>query len=69
MRALVLFIHRMNIMVWLLGILAGHALLYLLLGTDSWLATSLLATAFYGIVLLVAKLAARRFIDDREEIR
>jgi energy-coupling factor transporter transmembrane protein EcfT len=69
LRTVVSFIHRMNILVWLLGILAGHALLYLLLGTDTWLATALLATAFYGIVLLVAKLAVRRFGDDREKIR
>lgn len=69
MRNLALFLNRMNMLVWLLGIFAGHALLYLLLGTDTWLATALLATAFYGIVLLVARLAFRRYAEDREEIR
>jgi energy-coupling factor transporter transmembrane protein EcfT len=69
LRNLLTFINRMNILVWLIGIFAGHALLYLLLGTDTWLATSLLATAFYGIVFLVAKLAARRYASDREKIR
>jgi hypothetical protein len=68
LRSLVSFINRMNIWVWLLGIFAAHALLYLFLGTDTWLATSLLATAFYGIVLLVVKLVAGRY-GDKEHIK
>ncbi|MEJ8546341.1 hypothetical protein [Brevibacillus borstelensis] len=66
MHSLASFINRMNVFAWLVGIFAAHALLYLFLGTATWLATSLLATAFYGIVLLVAKLVASRY-DDREE--
>ncbi|USG64860.1 hypothetical protein NDK47_22475 [Brevibacillus ruminantium] len=66
MRSLYSFINRINVFVWLVVIFAAHALLYLILGTRSWLATSLLATAFYGIVLLVAKLVASRY-EDREE--
>jgi uncharacterized membrane protein len=69
LRNLVAFISRMNILVWILGIFVGHALLYLLLGTDTWLATSLLATAFYAVVLLIARLAVRRYADDKEKIR
>jgi hypothetical protein len=68
LRSLVSFINRMNIWVWLLGIFAAHALLYLFLGTATWLATSLLATAFYGIVLLVAKLVAGRY-GEKEHIK
>jgi O-antigen ligase len=68
LRSLVSFINRMNIWVWLLGIFAAHALLYLFLGTATWMATALLATAFYGIVLLVAKLVAGRY-GDKEHIK
>ncbi|CAJ1004071.1 MULTISPECIES: hypothetical protein [Bacillales] len=68
MRSLVAFINRMNIGIWLLGIFVAHVLLYLLLGTATWLATSLLATAFYGLVLLVAKLVASRY-GDKEHIK
>jgi hypothetical protein len=59
----------MNLLVWVLGIFVGHALMYLLLGTDTWLFTSFLATAVYAAVLYVAKLAARRMVPDQEEIR
>jgi uncharacterized membrane protein len=69
LRNLVAFINRMNILGWILGIFVGHALLYLLLGTDTWLATALFATAFYAVVLLIAKLAVRRYADDEEKIR
>ncbi|GIO08257.1 hypothetical protein [Brevibacillus reuszeri] len=68
MRSLMTFLNRMNIVVWLLGIFIGHAALYLILGTATWLATSLLATAFYGIILLVGKLIASRY-PDKEESR
>jgi membrane protein YdbS with pleckstrin-like domain len=69
LRNLVAWINRMNILVWVLGIFVGHALLYLLLGTDTWMATSLMATAFYAIVLLIAKLAVKRYDVDKEKIR
>jgi membrane protein YdbS with pleckstrin-like domain len=69
LRNLVAWINRLNMLVWVLGIFVGHALLYLLLGTETWLATSLFATAFYAIVLLIAKLAVRRYDVDREKIR
>jgi membrane protein implicated in regulation of membrane protease activity len=69
LRTLIAFINRMNILVWVLGIFVGHALLYLLLGTDTWLATSLFAAAFYAIVLLIAKLAVRRYDVDKEKFR
>lgn len=68
LRSLMTFLNRMNILYWLLGIFAAHALLYLLLGTRTWLATSLLATAFYGVLLLVGKLIASRY-PDKEESR
>ncbi|QQE73871.1 hypothetical protein KDJ56_18660 [Brevibacillus composti] len=68
MRNLMAFLNRMNVFVWLIGIFLAHALLYLFLGTVTWLATSLLATAFYGIVLLIGKLVASRY-EDRGEIK
>jgi hypothetical protein len=58
----------MNIWYWLLGIFVAHVLLYLVLGTPTWLATSLLATAFYGVVLLIGKLVAGRY-GKKEESR
>lgn len=68
LRSLMTFLNRMNIFVWLSGIFIAHAALYLVLGTATWLATSLLATAFYGIILLVGKLIASRY-PDKEESR
>lgn len=55
------FFNRMHIWWWLLGIFVAHLVLYLALGTATWLATALLATAFYGVVLLVCKLIASRY--------
>jgi len=68
MRGFASFFNRMNIWWWLLGIFVAHVLLYLALGTATWLATSLLATAFYGIILLVGKLIASRY-PDKEKSR
>jgi len=61
MNGFISFFNRLNIWYWLLGIFIVHILLYLALGTDTWLATSLLATAFYGVLLLVGKLIASRY--------
>lgn len=68
MRNLIGFINRMNIFLWIVGIFAGHAALYLVLGTDTWLATTFLATAFYGAVLLVVKMVTKRYAGDKEKI-
>lgn len=62
-RSLMTYLNRMNILAWLLGIFVAHMVLYLMLGTATWLATSLLATAFYGIVLLIGKMVASRYAD------
>jgi uncharacterized membrane protein YeaQ/YmgE (transglycosylase-associated protein family) len=59
----------MNIFVWILGLFVAHALMYLLLGTDTWLATSLLAAAVWGAALLLIKFAARRWSGEEEEMR
>ncbi|GAA4727090.1 hypothetical protein [Brevibacillus fulvus] len=66
MNNLIAFIHKMNLLVWIVGIFVAHALLYLLLETRSWLATSLLATAFYAVVLFALKSWASRQIKNRE---
>jgi hypothetical protein len=66
LRNLMAFVNRMNLLVWILGIFVGHALMYLLLGTDTWVYTSFLATVFYAVVLFVLKLAARRMMSDKE---
>lgn len=68
MRNVWLYFDRMNLFAWILGIFIAHALLYLLLGTRTWLATTFLATAVYAVVLGVLKIAAKRFTDDREKI-
>lgn len=67
MNNLLSFINRMNIVVWIVGIFIAHMLLYMLLGTATWLATSLLATAVYAAVLLVLKLVAKRYEDNNKE--
>lgn len=66
MRGFASFINRMNIWWWLVGIFIAHSVLYLALGTATWLATALLATAFYGVILLVGKLIASRYPDKEE---
>lgn len=67
MRTFWQFFDRMNLLVWVIGLFAAHLLLYLMLGTDTWLSTSLLATAVWAAVLLVLKLAAGRFAGERQE--
>lgn len=70
MNNLLSFINRMNIVAWVIGIFVAHMLMYLLLGTRTWLATALLAAAVYAAVLLVLKLVARRYqTNDREKAR
>lgn len=69
MRNLLTFVHRINLLVWILGIFIGHALMYLLLGTDTWLFTTFLATAFYAVLLYVLKWAARRMMREKGEAR
>lgn len=54
------FVARMNLPVWLVGIFAGHAAMYLMLGTATWFTTALLATAFYGVVLFLLRSLGRR---------
>ena len=66
MRNVWLFFDRMNLWMWVLGIFVAHALMYLLLGTDTWLATTLLATSVYGAALIALKLVARRFVEKKE---
>ncbi|CAM3285339.1 MULTISPECIES: hypothetical protein [Brevibacillus] len=66
MRGFASFFNRMNIWWWLVGIFIAHSVLYLALGTATWLATALLATAFYGVILLVGKLIASRYPDKEE---
>lgn len=68
LRSLMSFFNRMNVLAWLAGIWIAHALLYLALGTATWLGTSILAAAFYGLLILVGKLVASRY-PDKEESR
>ncbi|WP_139492338.1 hypothetical protein [Brevibacillus dissolubilis] len=66
MAGLMNFFERMNVWMWILGIFIAHALLYILLGTDNWLATTLLATSVYAVALLVLKVVARRFTQNKQ---
>jgi hypothetical protein len=43
---------NMNIWMWIGVVFVAHLLMYYTLGTVSWFATSLLATAVWAIVLL-----------------
>lgn len=54
------FIDTIKLGVWLTLIFLFHMLLYLALGTDTWLTASLLATAAYGIVIWLLKQVAKR---------
>lgn len=61
---LILQATRAYLPLWLLVIFAGHAALYLALGTRTWLSTALLATAVYGVVLW-----ALRAMGARERLK
>ncbi|UFJ41205.1 hypothetical protein LOK74_01210 [Brevibacillus humidisoli] len=63
------YIDRMNLFGWVLGIFIAHVLLYVLLGTDTWLATSLLAASVYAVVLTVLKIVAKRYVEEDEKDR
>ncbi|WP_310229663.1 hypothetical protein [Brevibacillus nitrificans] len=60
------FFNRMNALVWLAGIFVAHAALYIALGTATWFTTALLATCFYGAVILVGKLIGNYYKDKEE---
>jgi len=66
LRSLMSFFNQMNVLAWVAGIWIAHALLYLALGTATWLGTSLLAAVFYGVLILVGKLVASRYPDKEE---
>lgn len=59
---------RMNLLTWVLGLFIAHALMYLMLGTDSWMATTLLATSVWGFVLFILKVVAKSVQQDEEEV-
>ncbi|MBO8172850.1 MAG: hypothetical protein H0Z33_13305 [Bacillaceae bacterium] len=41
----------MNLLVWIILILAGHLALYYMLGTENWVGTAFLATSVWAVVL------------------
>lgn len=54
------FIDTIKSGVWLALIFLFHMLLFLALGTDTWLAATLLITSVYGAVLWLLKQIAKR---------
>ncbi len=64
MNAFWTFFQQMNLFAWILGVFVAHAALYLLLGTPTWLSTTLLATAVWAAALFALKLAARRRVEN-----
>lgn len=64
MTGIVAYLTRANLPVLLFLIFAGHAALYLILGTGTWFTTALLATAFYGMVI-----AAIRYVFGRTRVK
>ncbi|MGE5704570.1 MAG: hypothetical protein ACM32O_18740 [Clostridia bacterium] len=63
------YISKMNLVVWIIGVFIAHLLLYLTLGTASWGWTALLATAVWAAVLIVAKVAAGRWLEEQEKVK
>ncbi|HJV45007.1 MAG TPA: hypothetical protein VJ824_04685 [Bacillota bacterium] len=55
----------MNLLTWVLLILAAHLFLYYSLGTANWFGTALLATAVWAAVLY----GVRYFIRQRQKER
>ncbi|MBN6185611.1 hypothetical protein JQN58_01255 [Aneurinibacillus sp. BA2021] len=55
----------MNLSVWIALIFVAHLLMYYALGTPAWLATSLLATLVWAVVLIVAQ----AFVKQRQKGR
>ncbi|MFT9846097.1 hypothetical protein [Aneurinibacillus sp. REN35] len=45
----------MHLFIWIFLIFAAHLLMYYALGTPAWIATSLLATLVWAVVLIVAQ--------------
>jgi hypothetical protein len=44
-----------NVLLWVLGILLFHGLLYLILGTENWLGVTLAASAVWAVALIAIK--------------
>jgi hypothetical protein len=55
----------MNLLAWVLIILAAHLFLYYSLGTPNWMSTALLATIVWAAVLY----GARFFLRQRRKER
>jgi Na+-driven multidrug efflux pump len=66
MQAIMRYISQMNLVLWVAGIFAAHLLLYLLLGTANWVWTALMATVVWAIVLTIARVASRKWIDEQD---
>jgi len=60
------FVGRMNLLIWILGIFAAHALMYFFLGTASWLLTAFIATVTWGTGLYVLKMISR-YVTERQK--
>jgi hypothetical protein len=54
------FIDTIKLGVWLTLIFLFHMLLYLALGTDTWLTTTVWVTGIYGAVIWLLKQIAKR---------
>ncbi|AMA74718.1 hypothetical protein ACH33_10915 [Aneurinibacillus sp. XH2] len=58
-------VRPVNLFVWIVVIFAAHLAMYYALGTPSWIATSLLATFVWTIVLLIGN----AFLKQRQKER
>ncbi|MGC5325887.1 hypothetical protein [Brevibacillus sp. SYSU BS000544] len=57
------FMSRMNLIGWIVGAFVAHVVMYLLLGTDTWLSTSFLATAVWAVVLYALKVSGKKRME------
>lgn len=54
------FLSRINLVGWVIGAFIAHVVMYLVLGTDTWLSTSFLATAVWAVAFYVLKELGKR---------
>ena len=58
------YLAEMNILLWVLGLLFFHGLLYYVLGTPNWLGVTLVATGVWAAGLIILKAVSKARLKE-----
>lgn len=66
MDGIIRYLGEINILLWALGLLLFHGLLYFILGTPNWFGVTLIASGTWVVGLLVLKAVSRAKLREKD---